>query len=132
MHKMRSVILLIDDDVVIDFLHQKLLTKAGVKEPIITLFNGKVAIDELLKLNNSLHENDTVLALLDINMPVLDGWGFLAELEVIYSSLKFKLDLFVVSSSNNYDDITKSKSNPFVTDYLSKPLTVEIIQKHFL
>ena len=129
---MRSVILLIDDDVVIDFLHQKLLTKAGVKEPIITLFNGKVAIDELLKLNNSLHENDTVLALLDINMPVLDGWGFLAELEVIYSSLKFKLDLFVVSSSNNYDDITKSKSNPFVTDYLSKPLTVEIIQKHFL
>lgn len=129
---MRSVILLIDDDVVIDFLHQKLLTKAGVKEPIITLFNGKVAIDELLKLNNSLHENDTVLALLDINMPVLDGWGCLAELEVIYSSLKFKLDLFVVSSSNNYDDITKSKSNPFVTDYLSKPLTVEIIQKHFL
>ncbi|MDI1316349.1 response regulator [Flavobacterium sp.] len=132
MLKKRSVILLIDDDSVIDFLHKKLLIRAGITDPIITLYNGKTAIDELLKLNNQLNENDTILALLDINMPVLDGWGFLQELAVINSSLKFKLELFIVSSSSNPDDIIKSKSNPYVIDYLNKPLTSENIIKYLL
>ena len=132
MLKKRSAILLIDDDTVIDFLHKKLLIKAGIIDPIITLYNGKEAIDELLKLNNQLNENDTILALLDINMPVLDGWGFLEELAEINSSLKFKLELFMVSSSSNPDDIIKSKGNPYVTDYLNKPLTSENIIKYLL
>jgi CheY-like chemotaxis protein len=128
----RAVILLIDDDTIIDFLHRKLLSKAGIIAPIITLYNGKTALEELSKLNNHLNENDTVLALLDVNMPVLDGWGFLEELKALYPSLKFNLDLFMLSSSNNPDDIRKSKNYPYVIDYLNKPLSVENINKYLL
>lgn len=132
MLKKRSIILLIDDDTIIDFLHRKLLIRAGIIAPIITLYNGKTAIDELLKLNNQLNENDTVLALLDLNMPVLDGWGFLEELETLNPSLKFNLELFMLSSSNNPDDIIKSKNYPNVIDYLNKPLSIENINKYLL
>jgi CheY-like chemotaxis protein len=132
MLKKRSIILLIDDDTIIDFLHRKLLIRAGIIAPIITLYNGKTAIDELLKLNNQLNENDTVLALLDLNMPVLDGWGFLEELETLNPSLKFNLELFILSSSNNPDDIIKSKNYPNVIDYLNKPLSIENINKYLL
>ena len=58
MFKKRSLILLIDDDVIIDFLHKKLLIKAGIEAPIITRYNGKTALEELVKLNNQLDEND--------------------------------------------------------------------------
>jgi CheY-like chemotaxis protein len=76
MLKKRDVILLIDDDPMIDYLHKKLLIKAGITEPLITVYNGKIAIDKLSELNTQLNEDNTVVALLDINMPVLDGWGF--------------------------------------------------------
>jgi CheY-like chemotaxis protein len=132
MSKKRSLILLIDDDSIIDFLHKKLLIKAGITAPIITLYNGKTAIEELLKLNNQLNENDTVLALLDLNMPVLDGWDFLEEFEVLNPLLKFKLELFIVSASNNPDDIIKSKKYPCVINYLNKPLSLENITKYLL
>lgn len=132
MGKVLATVLLIDDDPIIDFLHRKLLAKAGIVAPAITLYNGKTAIDALVKLNDQLSKNDTVLAFLDVNMPVLDGWGFLEELELIHPTLKFKLELFMLSSSNNPDDIQKSKKNPFVIDYLIKPLSMENIAKCFL
>ena len=132
MLKNRDLILLIDDDAIIDYLHKKLLIKAGINEPIITVYNGKIAIDKLSELNTQLNEDNTVLALLDINMPVLDGWGFLEALETLNSSLKFKLELYILSSSNNPDDIIKSKNNPYVIDYLNKPLSTEDIKRYFL
>lgn len=132
MLKKLDLILLIEDDAVIDFLHKKLLIKAGITAPIISLYNGKVAIEKLTELNALLNENETVLVLLDLNMPILDGWGFLEELDVLYSNLKFKLELFILSSSNNPDDIIKSKSNRYVKDYLNKPLTQENIIKYLV
>ena len=132
MAKKRSIILLIDDDPIIDFLHRKLLMKAGIIAPTITLYNGRTALDELGKINHQLNPEDTVLALLDINMPILDGWSFLEELKLMHCKLNFNLELFVLSSSNNPDDILKSKSYPYVIDYLNKPLSIENIVKYLL
>lgn len=132
MLRKRSAILLIDDDPIIDFLHRKLLIKAGIIAPAITLYNGRTALDELEKLNHQLNQEDTVLALLDLNMPILDGWSFLEELKLLYPTLKFNLELFVLSSSNNPDDILKSKNYPYVLDYLNKPLSIENIVKYLL
>lgn len=132
MLKKRAAILLIDDDEIIDFLHTKLLIKAGITAPIIKIHNGKKAIEELLKLNDLLDEDDNVLALLDINMPILDGWGFLEQFETIIPSLKFNLELYIVSASSNIDDVKKSKNYPLVIDYLNKPLSTENINKYLL
>lgn len=132
MSKKTTSILLVDDDAIIDYLHKKLLAKAGILAPIITFYNGRKAIEELTHLNNKLSEEDTLTILLDLNMPVLDGWGFLEELDLIYSTLKFKMELFIVSSSNNPDDVIKAKNNIYVKDYLPKPLTIESINKHLI
>lgn len=132
MSKKITSILLVDDDMVIDYLHKKLLFKAGIVAPITTLFNGRQAIDKLVTLNDQLSSDDCLTILLDLNMPILDGWGFLEELDSIFTIFKFKIELFIVSSSNNPDDITKAKKNKYVIDYIPKPLTPESINKYIL
>ncbi len=123
-----STILLVDDDLAINFLHTRLLTKLAVGESIVSVYNGAEGINGVRSLNNSLTKDDLVFIFLDINMPVMDGWGFLENFKSIYEELKYQCKIFVLSSSINPDDIQKARSNTFVSDYISKPLRIDSIE----
>jgi len=130
-----STILLVDDDLAINFLHKRLLTKLVVAESIVSRYNGAEAISSVRALNNSLTENDLVLIFLDINMPVMDGWGFLENFKTICEELKYQWKIFVLSSSINPDDIQMARSNIFVSDYFSKPLmsnSIDVLKEKYL
>ena len=127
---MLSMILLIDDDFTTNYLHKKIISKSEIDLPIEVVNNGKEGIDKLLALNETINNKDTlVLIFLDINMPIMDGWGFLEIFNEIKSTLNFSTNLFIVSSSINPDDENRAKSNPTVLDYLPKPLTVDMLGK---
>lgn len=127
---MLSMILLIDDDFTTNYLHKKIISKSEIDLPIEVANNGKEGIDKLLELNKTINDKDTlVLIFLDINMPVMDGWGFLEIFNKIKPTLNFSTNLFIVSSSINPDDEDRAKSNPEVLDYLPKPLTVDRLGK---
>ncbi|MFM2230170.1 MAG: hypothetical protein RL607_1428 [Bacteroidota bacterium] len=128
MHSKKRYILLVDDDSIIDYLHKKILQKAGFNDSITTVYNGKEAIEQLLRFNENLDEKDALLLLLDLNMPILNGWQFLEEFQNIHTQLKFSIDIFILSSSNNPDDINRSKQHPLVKGYLNKPLTLTTVQ----
>ncbi|PLB17916.1 MAG: Two-component response regulator [Flavobacteriaceae bacterium FS1-H7996/R] len=70
--------------------------------------------------------------LLDLNMPVMDGWEFLEEFISLKPKLEKKIPIYIVSSSNDPADIMKAKSISEVTDFIIKPVTeakfVEMIQ----
>ena len=123
--------IILDDDVIIDFLHKKILKQAGINSSIETVYNGKLALEKLVDYNNSFHESDSVLVLLDLNMPILDGWGFLKEFEQLKTNLNYDVDIFILSSSTNSNDISRSKSNPFVRGYLKKPLSLDAVTTNF-
>ena len=120
-----GMILLIDDDFTTNYLHKKIISKSEIDLPIEVANNGKEGIDKLLALNKTINDKDTlVLIFLDINMPIMDGWGFLEIFNEIKPTLDFCTNLFIVSSSINPDDEERAKSNPEVIEYLPKPLTV--------
>ncbi len=125
MNKKVHTILLVDDDLAINYFHKRLLSKSELSDAIITLYNGEVAIQKLIEQNDVLTEEDVLLIFLDINMPIMDGWQFLEEYKKIKSSLRFKCMIFVLSSSINPDDIKKAESNVFVSKYLAKPLSMD-------
>ena len=127
MAKKVNTILLVDDDLAINFFHKRLLSKLDFGETIVPLYNGAEAIRDVRELNSSLSEKDLVLIFLDINMPIMDGWEFLDSFKNISSELNYQFKIFVLSSSINPDDIKKAKSNVFVTDYFSKPLMLESV-----
>lgn len=127
---MLSMILLIDDDFTTNYMHKKIISKSEIDLPIEVANNGKEGIDKLLALNKTINDKDTlVLIFLDINMPVMDGWGFLEIFNEIKSTLNFGTNLFIVSSSINPDDEDRAKNDPEVLDYFPKPLTVDRLLK---
>lgn len=120
-----NTILLVDDDDAVNFYNKRLLLKSELGASLVPLYNGAEAIRKIITLNHSLNKKDLVLVFLDLNMPILDGWGFLDELKKIHYALNFSVEIYILSSSINPSDIEKSKQNILVKDYISKPLTNE-------
>ena len=85
-------------------------------------FDATLALQWLI--NNSVQEEKLPdIILLDLNMPIMDGWGFLYKLSEITPALKKSIKVFIVSSSITESDISKSKSFPFVKGFYSKPIS---------
>lgn len=125
---LKHTILLVDDDDALNYLHQRLLDISNFGNPVVTLENGKDALQVFKEMNNTLTEGDLVTVFLDINMPVMDGWEFLVEMKSFENELKFKYQIFMLSSSINPDDVEKAEMNCFVTKYLVKPLSLELLE----
>ena len=116
-------ILLIDDDLVNNFLNIRIIENLGLANEVKTFLNGEEAIHYLEW--NCVQEGKRCpeLILLDLNMPVLDGFEFLN----IYNKLKFKkqhVEIAILTSSEDDRDVKKVKSFG-IQYYLNKPLTKE-------
>ena len=69
--------------------------------------------------------------LLDLNMPVMDGWQFLDEFVKIKCELEHPITLYVVSSSINPEDIERAKKFEEVSDYWVKPISLGELEEMF-
>lgn len=107
--------LIVEDDKVISKIHQLRMNKLTPTNCIIC-FNGKEALEYL----DNRKENKSTLILLDINMPIMDGWEFL---EICQSKMyNFQLAVIIVTSSLFDQERQKAKEFGLVKGYYSKPL----------
>jgi CheY-like chemotaxis protein len=128
----RSVsVLLVDDDEINNFISIKLIKKALLNTEIIACLNGKYAIDQLVEIQKKDPLKLPDYILLDINMPIMNGWEFLDEYKRLNIDPSGKTKIFIISSSVFSNDINKARSYPLVKDFISKPLNVEKIVELF-
>ncbi|WNM19002.1 response regulator [Flavobacterium capsici] len=124
-------IYVVDDDKVFHFIIKKLLENNNINVRPDFFENGLLAINGLKKKIIQ-GENLPDLILLDINMPVLDGWQFLEEFKVLKSKLNKDVIIYIVSSSDNKSDLNKAKTfQDEVKDYYLKPMTSEDLKAMF-
>lgn len=131
---MVDLILCVDDDPITLMLCKMVVSRSLFAKEIVTAQNGEEALsyfDELL-LNNLGAEINFYpkLILLDLNMPVMGGWEFLdlfSKPEYISNFKETKV--VVISSTIDPSDIEKSKKYPMVFDFISKPITREMLEK---
>lgn len=124
-------VLLVDDDEINNFISIKLIKKAFANTEIMACLNGKLAIDQLVEIQENDPEKLPDYILLDINMPVMNGWAFLDEFKRLELDVAGKCKIFIISSSVFSNDINKAKSYPLVKGFVSKPLNIEKIKELF-
>ncbi len=129
---MFNKILCVDDDPITLMLCKKVIEKAEFSKKIDTANNGEDALTYFDKLKIELENNPSIilpeLVFLDLNMPVMGGWEFLdLFLKEEYYFFFPNLKVIVLSSTIDPKDIEKSKLYPMVIDFLSKPITKEML-----
>ena len=130
---MLDLILCVDDDPITLMLCKMVIKKSEFAKEIITAQNGEDALNyfDELKLNNLGAEikNYPTLIFLDLNMPVMGGWEFLDNFSrETYTSCFSKTKVIVLSSTIDPQDIEKAKTYPMVLDFMSKPITTEMLE----
>ncbi len=120
----------IDDDKIYHFLFKNLLKQNDIHVRATYFTNGADAVEFI---RNCSEEDQPDLILLDINMPIMNGWQFLEEYNKLKGIIKNDCIVYMISSSNNDVDIERSKSfDGVVKDYFLKPICKEDLDKIFL
>ncbi|WOK07596.1 response regulator [Imperialibacter roseus] len=112
---------IIDDDQIYVFGLRKLIDFHKYSKNLLVFKNGAEAIKYMKPLITSSDELPDVI-LLDINMPVMDGWQFLDEFVKIKPLIKKKITIYMVSSSIDEADLERAKTYEEVSDFIVKPV----------
>jgi len=115
---------IIDDDAVSVLILKKMLSNADFLETPMVFYNGNEALNFFSKNYTSV---DTYCVFLDINMPVMNGWEFLDNIQTTIHPNNFMVYL-LTSSTSEYE---KSKSNDYqcIKKFISKPISKEILNE---
>ena len=119
-------LLVIDDDDINIFIIKKIVEKTGLNINMVSKGNGQLALDYIkgIMLNPSEFPQ---LMLIDINMPIMNGWEFVEAYQKL--EVDQKVEMYILSSSVYENDIEKTKSYPSVKGFISKPLSIERLKE---
>jgi CheY-like chemotaxis protein len=123
-----KTIWVIDDDPIYQIIMQKIIYKSGIFSSNYSFSNGKEAIDFLKQIILK-NENFPDIILLDIEMPILDGWGFMDEMAILKSRINKEIHIYISSSSIAIEDKERAKNNCGILGYMSKPITLNDLVK---
>jgi CheY-like chemotaxis protein len=121
-------ILLVEDEEINNYIATRLIQKALPGAEVISCLHGKQAMELLMRMkDDSSSLPDAIL--LDINMPVMNGWEFLDEYTRRNIDPQSKSAIFILSSSVFSEDINRAREYPEVKDFICKPLDVTKIRE---
>lgn len=126
---MLDTILFVDDDPITLMLCKKVISKAAFSNQIITAQNGEEAINLFHTLLNNVEKTVPELIFLDLNMPIMGGWEFLAEFSKPTFEQFHDIKVIVLSSTIDPEDLEKIKEFPMVMDFLPKPISLSMLNK---
>jgi len=113
--------LLVDDNYIDNIVTRRLLENSGFAQNIIIHESPDEAMEAL---RDGSVTPDVIF--LDIRMPTMDGFEFL-ELYDKLSIDKKRTRIYLLSSSLDPADIKSSTDNKYITQFIHKPLTKQIL-----
>ena len=126
MNRPYKKVLIIDDDEISNYISQKLIEQSNVAETIISYDSAKEALKYLEDCFNTNSEIPDLI-LLDINMPLMNGWDFLECLKEKAAIKKNKTSVYILSSSLYSKDFDTASKFNLVSGYVVKPLSKQKI-----
>lgn len=117
-----DLVYIVEDDLIASFVIKKVVDEHPEVEGSQVFANGRLALDALLTIFENCNKLPDLI-LLDINMPVMDGWEFLEALAGVDKDTP--IPVFILTSSISPVDIEKAKSYGEVKGFFSKPFSFE-------
>lgn len=115
----------IDDDPIALMVIEICLKRAKFAECIIK----KESAQEALNYFETIENPDQIpsLVFLDLNMPVINGWGYIDKFIELYPQYANDSSIIILSSSVDPSDKLKASENPFVKMFIPKPISVNTL-----
>lgn len=113
--------LLIEDNLIDQLVIKQLFKKVLNIDQISIVNNGR----EGLQWINENKNQESLIILLDIQMPIMNGFEFLEEFDKLNNEIKKEIQIYVLSSTLDSDEILRIKQNKCVTSFLNKPFSIE-------
>lgn len=114
---------IIDDDPIFVYGTKRIMKEVQFSNAVDVYHNGQ---DALEKLNETLLLKEAIpdIILLDLNMPIMNGWEFLDQFMALLKTRAMEqTQIYVVSSSVDPRDLEKVREYQVVKGYISKPIT---------
>lgn len=110
-------LILIDDDRVLHFVMENLLKKLYTGAEVEHYFDGNEVVDVL----GSFDPSSCALIFLDLKMSHTSGRDLLRQLEELDWQRPEKVQIILLSSSTDPEDIALAESSDYIEEYLVKP-----------
>jgi two-component system chemotaxis response regulator CheY len=114
MSKMKKV-MIVDDAATVRMYHGDILRQAGYE--VVEAFNGVEALEKVLA-------SPVDLMLVDINMPLMDGYSFLREVRMHNDTMH--IPAIMISTESEQSDREKAYLNG-ANDYMIKPVRPDVL-----
>ncbi|MFN3942345.1 MAG: response regulator [Flavobacterium sp.] len=124
-----STIYIVDNDPIYQLVIKKLLQKMLPSTNLFSFMDGSEAWEKLCNLTN---EKVPCIILLDLDMPLMDGWEFMEMFDLWKHPEKNNIQIYIVSSSIAKEDIEKSNTYSSIVDYITKPISLASLEKILL
>jgi CheY-like chemotaxis protein len=121
-------VMVIDDSEIDRYIASRNIVKHGFAEEVILKESAKSALKYLESLGNTPDEIPHII-FLDINMPEMNGFGFLEEYQNLPEAIKKNCIVMMLTTSLNPSDHERAKSNQYVNRFLNKPLDKGMLNK---
>ncbi|MBD8490916.1 response regulator [Echinicola sp. CAU 1574] len=125
MKKTKSLCI-IDDDPIYTFGLKKIIEFGKFDVETIFYENGKEAYENLSQVISD-GESLPDLILLDINMPIWNGWKFLDEFTKLLSEPS--VVVYIISSSIDPKDREKATEYQIINSFIVKPVSIDKIRE---
>lgn len=118
--------IVIDDSKLNCFIAEKLIRN---NESAVSVQVFMEATEALEYINNrtDIQFPSRTLIIVDIQMPVMNGFEFVESFEKLPETIKVQYEIFMISSSINENDHNRISNYPSVKKLLQKPLTKEML-----
>ena len=119
--------LLIDDEEVFNFIHSQIIRLTDEFAEINEVRSSSEALG-IIQNNTTSKENFPDILFIDINMPEMNGFELLTQLQQLAPTFPKQIEIYIVTSSLFESDRLKAKTYPIVTGFIEKPVSNQQIR----
>lgn len=123
-----NLVALIDDDAIANFIGKKVIESTKLVNQTKEFSGGQKALD-FISANAKQPDLLPEIILLDLHMPIMNGFEFLEEYIKLKPLIEKKINIYVLSASLSPYDYDRIKNINSVSGFIVKPFTKEKFEK---